>query len=609
MRPVALLGLTGAALLAMSLPLQAQPVQAKPKQPAHSTLFDARPKLLEPQDDDCGCDPPPAVLTQGPGTAEATESVRKPATESVRIPASLTIVQPGATLHVEADTLEGALDDGPLEARGGVVAQFGSLFLKADFLRFDRQTGEGLASGSVDVSRPPYRLQASSIAFNTTTETAEAHDWRAWIDGEAQGEGRLLTLSATRSVAYDASFTPCLADEPGYRFTFSRFEWSPREGGSTISGWNPVIRLSDMPVFWLPYFRADLPLPKLPELFEGPEIRSQLQAGYDAFDGFYLGSSGTYELAPGWTGRVPVRATTQRGVTLGIEQRLPLTFAEGRLDALYITPFPGNPGALGTGGAFLPGPRANLSLFRNLPGGTGVMSVGYRTEVGNPFRIGPFAQLSNYPISRLPEFSYFGASQTTGPIRWSPSARLGYLMEEGGVSSPLAELALNAGGPDFWLPGRIRVSSFGSLRGNAYRALTPSELTLGDGLLGRMARGVAQVGLSASTEWLGFRLGGSGEVVRVASSTPADRDGTPFWHDAIAPQDRLVGSVQRHLYGPFSVGADAVVARPYDASGALDWVPSDSSLNLTYQVNCVSLHVSYKPLIQGWGFSYLVTSF
>src|SRR5690606_24581524 len=121
----------------------------------------------------------------------------------------------------------------------------------------------------------------------------------------------------------------------------------------------------------------------------------------------------------------------------------------------------------------------------------------------------------------------------------------------------------------------------------------PAELALGDGLFGRMARGVAQAGLSASTELWGFRLGGTGEVVRVASATPADRDGTPFGHDAIAPQDRLVGSVQRHLFGPFTVGADAVVARPYGASGAQNWVPSDSSLNLSYAVNCVSLSVSY----------------
>jgi hypothetical protein len=588
MRAIAML--TAAAFLAMSLPLQAQPlpVQALPVQ--------ARPPAAEA--DDCGCDPPPPVLTQS--TSQEKER---------RNPATLTVELNGATLRLEADTIAGLLDDGPLEAQGEVIATYGDLRLQAELLRFDRRTGEGLASGSVVVTRPPYRLMAESLTFDADAQTAEAHDWRAWIEGEVQAQGRLLAVEASRSVAFDASFTPCLADDPGYRFDFARFEWKPRPGGSTVAGQNVIVRLSGVPVFWLPFFQTNLPLPKLPKFFEGPEIRSQLQAGYDAFDGFYLTSSGTYELAPGWTGRVPIRATTQRGVTVGIEQRLPLEIAEGRFDALYTTPFPGTPGPLGTPNTFLPGPRANLAFFRDLPGGSGVMSMGYRTDVGNPFRIGPFAPLSNTPVSRLPEFSYFGMAQTAGPLRWSPSARLGYLIEEGGASSPLAELALSGGGPEFWLPGGIRLGTFGSLRGNAYRALTDSERALGDAFLGRMARGVAQAGLSASANWLGFRLGGSAELVRVASSTPANGLGTPFGHDAIASQDRLVGSFQRPLFGPFIGGADLVLARPYGAAGPLDWVQSDMTLNLSYQVSCVSVHFNYKPLIQGWGFSYLVTSF
>jgi hypothetical protein len=615
MKPAWMLGTAAATLLAIFLPAGTLPAQAQTERASlpvglQPSLLDARPSLLnatpltstaparpvQPEADDCGCDPPPVLRTQAKPSA--------PATESVRAPATLTIAQNGAILRLEADTIEGLLDDGPLEARGRVNATYGPLLLQADFLRFDRQTGEGLASGSVVVVRPPYRIQADSLNFDTEAQTAEALNWQGWIEGEVQAHGRLLTMDASRSVAYDASLSPCLAEDPGYRFDFSHFELTPQpEGRSTIAGWNTVVRLSGVPVFWFPYFWASLPFPKLPELFDTPEIRSQLQAGYDAFDGFYVTSTGTYELAPGWTGRVPVRATTQRGVTVGIEQRLPLAIAEGRFDAFYTTPFPGD------AGAFIPGPRANLSLFRDLPGGTGIMSLGYRVDVGNPFRIGPYPSLSNNPVSRLPEFAYYGMSQSAGPIRWSPSARLGYLFEEGGASSPLAELAVSGGGPEFWLPGRIHVASFGSLRGNAYRALTPAELTSGNGFLGRMARGVAQAGLSASTELLGFRLGGSAEVVRVLSATPTDFDGTPFGHDAIAPQDRLVGSVQRHVFGPFSVGADAVVARPHDASGALSWVQSDMSLNLSYQVNCVSVHFNYKPLIKGWGFSYVVTTF
>ncbi|MNR82089.1 organic solvent tolerance protein [compost metagenome] len=603
MRALWTLGATAAAFLAMSLSVEAQPLSSA-AQPlslqAQPLSQSTRPAPLAAQpDDDCGCDPPPVRLSQ----------TAAPATASLRIPATMTVLQPGGILHVEADTIEGVVDEGPIEARGGVVASYGPIRLQADMIRFDSRSGEGLASGSVDVSSPPYRLLAESLTFNAKTRTAEAHQWRAWVEGEVQGEGRLLTMDASRSVAYDSSFSPCLADDPGYRFSFSRFEWTPRSGGSTISGWNALVRLSDVPVFWFPYFQANLPLPKLPKIFEGPEIRSQLQAGYDEYDGFYVSTSDTYELAPGWTGRVPVRATTQRGITVGVEQRLPLEFAEGRLDAMYTTPFPGNSAGLGAPNAFLPGPRANLSLFRDVPGGTGVMSVGYRAEIGNPFRIGPFAPLSNTPVSRLPEFSYFGVSRALGPIGWSPTARLGYLIEEGGASSPLAELALNAGGPEFWLPGRIRVTSFGSLRGNAYRELTASELASGDLFLGRMARGVAQAGLSASTEWLGFRMGGTAEMVRVGASTPANRFGTPFGHDRIDSQDRLAGTVRRHLFGPFSAGADAVLARPYGPSGPGDWVQSDMGLNLSYQVGCVSVHFNYKPLIKGWGFSYAVTSF
>jgi len=300
---------------------------------------------------------------------------------------------------------------------------------------------------------------------------------------------------------------------------------------------------------------------------------------------------------------VPIRATAQRGVTLGIEQRLPLEVAEGRLDAFYTTPFPGNVQD------FLPGPRVNLSFLRDLPGGSGGLSMGYRVDVGNPFRIGPTPFLSSRPVSRFPEFSYAGISRQAGPLRWSPSARLGYLVEEGGASSPLAELALGGGGPEFWLPGGIRVGTFGSLRGNAYRELSGAERAAGGGFLGRMARGVGQAGLSASTELWGFQLGGSAELVRVVSGTPNSPVGTPFAHDAIASQDRLSGGARRHLYGPLSGAASAVLAQPHDARGSLGWVTSDVGLSLSYEVNCVGVHFNYQPLIKGWSFSYVVTSF
>lgn len=564
---------------------------------------EARPLPAPPATEDCGCDPPAPALRAGmPGAPTLLPEPR-------RNPATLTLERDGERLRVEADVIEGLLDDGPIEARGEVVAKADGIVLQADLLSYDRVSGKGLASGSVQLSMPPYRLVAESLAFDAEARTAEARNWRAWVDGEVQAHGRLLAISASSSVAYDASVSPCLAEDPGYRFDFSRVEWTPRAGGGTVSGKHAFVKLSGVPVFWLPYFRANLPAPKLPWTFENPEINSQVQAGYDAFDGFYASSSGTYELAPGWTGRAPVRATTQRGVTLGIEQRLPLEIAEGRFDLLYTTPFPGNAGGLGSGGAFLPGPRANLSVFRDLPGGTGVMSLGYRTDVGNPFRIGPVAPLSNTPVSRLPELSYFGMSRQAGPLRFSPSARLGYMLEEGGAASPLAELALSGGGPEFWLPAGIRVGTFGSLRANAYRELSAAERAAGDAFMGRLGRGVGQVGLSASADWLGLRLGGSAELVRVLTTTPANPYGTPFGHDAIASQDRVTGSARRHLFGPFSAGADLVLARPHEAARPPDWVQSDMGLNLSYEANCVSVHLNYKPLIQGWGFSYVVTSF
>lgn len=577
-----------------------QPVGVQP------SILDARPAWLDatetaPEEarggapasaEDCGCDPPPVRSLQA-----------APATESVRVPATLTVIEKDAVLHVEADVIEG-VDERVVEARGRVSAAYGPVLLQADLLRFDRTTGDGLASGSVVLVRPPYRIAADSVVFNVEAQTAEAHNWKGRIEGELQAEGRLLTMDASRAVAYDAALTPCLADDPGYRFDFREFAYHPRaEGRSTIVGRNAVLRLSGVPVFWVPYFRVNLPFPRMPEFFETPDVRQQLQAGYDAFEGFYLTSTGNYEPAPGWTGRIPVRVTQKRGITVGVEQRLPLQVAEGRFDAFYTTPFPGNERD------FIAGPRANLSVFRDLPGGTGIFSLGYRVDVGNPFRIGPYPALSNTPVSRVPELSYLGRSRATGPVRWSPSARLGYLIEEGGATSPMGELAVSGSGPSVMLPGRVRLSSFGSVRGDVYRALTPAEAAQGDALAGRLARGVGQVGVSAATEVLGFRLGGSAEVVRVVSSTPAVFLGTPFQHDAIAPQDRVTGSVRRHVFGPFSAHADAVLARPHGPAGARGWVASDMSLNLSYQVNCVSVQFAYKPLVQGWGFSYVVTTF
>lgn len=520
-------------------------------------------------------------------------------TESVRIPATMIVEVSGEPLRLEADAIAG-LEEGPVEASGSVIATFRDLTLTADHLAFDQRTGEGRASGSVTVTRPPHRLQAESLTFDVDAGTAEAVRWRGRIDGAIQAQGRLLTIEGSRSVALDTTLSPCLAEDPGYRFEFARLDWFARPGGDTVEGRHSILKVSEIPVFWLPYWQSTF---THAERRQGPEVRTQVRAGYDGFDGFYLTSSGDYELAPGWTGRIPLRATTERGITVGLEQRLPLEVAEGRLDAFYTTPFPGNPGA------FIPGPRANLSLLRDVPGGVGLLSLGYRVDVGNPFRIGPYPSLSNQPVSRLPELAYFGATRELGPTRWTPSARLGYLIEEGGASSPLGDLTLSGSGPEWWLPGRVRVVPFGFLRGNAYRSLTPAELAAGGGLFGRMGRGVGQVGLSASAEWWGIQLGGVAEAVRVVSASPTDADGTPFMHDAIGSQDRLSGSARRHLIGPLSVGVDGVLVQPQGPSGSLGWVNADLGVNLNVDVNCLSVRFDYRPLIKGWSFSYLVTTF
>lgn len=570
--------------------LDIHPEPAEPASGPQPLDPDAPPLPNVPEIDDCGCDAPAVLPAQ--------------ATASVPAPATLTVVQDGQTLRVEAEEIEGLLDDGPIEARGRVFATYGDIRLTADMLRFDRQTGKGLASGSVVVIQPPQRLEAESLTFDMEARQAELHRWRGVIPGQVQGHGRLLSVEASRSIAYDSSFTPCLAENPGYRFDFAQFEMVPRgEGRSTITGRHAIVRLSGVPVFWFPYFWLNLPLLELPELFEGREFQTRLRIGYDKFDGWYATTTGNYELAPGWVGRVPVRATTKRGITVGVEQHLPLEVVTGRLDAFYTTPFPGN--AKG----FLPGPRANLSLQRKVFGGTALMAVGYRVDVNNPFRIGPYPSLSNMPVSRLPELAYSIPTTRIGPLRVTPSVRAAYLIEDNGRKSPRGEAILSLRGPTFELPAGIRLGSYGSLRGNVYRELNANERAAGDAFLGRLARGVGQAGLSASTNWWGFRLSGTAEAVRVQSSTPASFLGTPFVHDRISPQDRLNGSISRQLFGPFSASISGSLARPHNAEGPRNWVPSDARWSLRYAVGCVTVGYTYRPLIEGWDFSYSVTAF
>lgn len=505
-----------------------------------------------------------------------------PATESPLVP-----------FVVEAETLDAV--DGPggyVEASGSVHASFEGIELNADYLRFDRDTMQGVARGAVKVDRGVHHLRAEHLTFDLRRRTADATGWQAWIEHQGWFGGAKLHLSEALVYSEDARVSPCLQEDPGYWLSGDRLEWYPKSQFWNLQGRWVTVVVGGLPVFIIPYFVASIGEEASKRRLQLPEARIDANVGYDGAQGLFIEGRAPYTIAnTSLTGAVPIRVMSNRGVSAGVVQDFPAGIGQGRFDANYTQYWPWLYSDVPAENKVDPhrqGPHANLAVTRDWAGGARtVTSLGYRVDVGRrsdtEYQVDP----GGYPVHRLPEVITTWPAMSLGALSLSPSVRGAYLHEVPTArTSGILQGGLGFGLPS-WKPNDFWETTFYGGANSAYYTgdRSQSVLFVGSGSTQRWA------------SWLGTNFRFESQPVYTTGG------GTPFDHDRAGAVDRFFVGSDLRIYGPWTLGASAFWAREHsDPAGKI--LLGDLAFSLRYTVNCLGLGVTFRPPRAGQPFQY-----
>jgi len=172
------------------------------------------------------------------------------------IPAALSpaAVAPAAKLIIKADYKERL--DNLLTASGNVEIRSGDLILYADQVVFDETTKDALAVGHVSLIRPGEAFTADRFALNLETGLGKAENVVGLVDPQYRYESvGIERINPEEFRLGQSSITGCTQPVPKWKFSASRAEI---RRGEYIKMWDPVFRIKDVPVFYLPYIKYPL---------------------------------------------------------------------------------------------------------------------------------------------------------------------------------------------------------------------------------------------------------------------------------------------------------------------------------------------------------------
>ncbi|MBM3275411.1 MAG: hypothetical protein FJZ00_09670, partial [Candidatus Sericytochromatia bacterium] len=441
-------------------------------------------------------------------------------------------------------------------------------------------------------------VNADHFEFDIANQQAISGPWTGVVTGRGRFTGEYLFLSPAYAYTSKSTFSPCMAEDPGYFLSSDRFEWFPYSGKQHFEGANVTMHLSGAAVARVPQLGASLD----PDEEERERSRGgravDTQLGYNTFEGAFATGTGKFKLAEGHTGSLPVRITQGRGLFLGTNHSLSLDRWSLTGDATYQTRY--------TGGTS--GPRANVGAATTLPRGPQIsVGLGYRSDLGGQ------------AVHRLPELALGFPTVPIGPLAFSAATRAGYFQEN------IADFA--AGQPDPLNPFALTPEKAGTRAGTlGFRAnLTPpawrpnafweSQPYLGGSVGTYVERddagswsptprhqGVGTAGLRNIQRWnqylttqLGFELNRTDGL-------------SPFFHDRTYPSDLISGGITVYPQPRWSISLGTLYAR---APNEQVFNRADLQLRLGYNAPCLSWSfglqiLSFEPFSPAVSFDYQV---
>jgi lipopolysaccharide assembly outer membrane protein LptD (OstA) len=217
------------------------------------------------------------------------------------------------------------LNTGDITYTNGVVVRYGTAVLSARRARFNQDTGEIRAEGSVRLQQENDVWYGERIEYNFKTRKILATDFKAgqppfFLKGDAlAGDPQAEVYTLAEGIVTTDDYA-----EPGYRIRAKSLTIAP---GDYIEARDAVLYLKDTPVFWFPKWRRSLK--RHPNFWV-------ITPGYRTKYGPYVLNSYEWYWNERVSGAVHVDGRLERGVGVGPDFKYHLpSFGKGEFRYYY----------------------------------------------------------------------------------------------------------------------------------------------------------------------------------------------------------------------------------------------------------------------------------
>lgn len=210
-------------------------------------------------------------------------------------------------LVYSSDKMEHDVEKGTVEWQGNVHLVYGKIDLRADYVKFDLNSKELHANGSVVLHERFEDMFSEEMKYNLEEETGTAKKIRTfqkpwYISAEA-----FKKTTPNEYLLEGGSFTTCDLANPHYRFTAKRLTVYP---GDHFVAYHVVLRFRKVPLLYLPVYRKSLK--------DNPS-GLVLYPGYSSEEGFFILSHYNWHLSERFNGRWYADYFGRRGFGKGVD--------------------------------------------------------------------------------------------------------------------------------------------------------------------------------------------------------------------------------------------------------------------------------------------------
>ncbi|NVJ67450.1 MAG: LPS assembly protein LptD, partial [Gammaproteobacteria bacterium] len=212
---------------------------------------------------------------------------------------------------------------------GNVVIQQGQQLIQAEKLIADNQSKSYQTQGELTFSSPDVIVKAQGMAYQENTGSSQITDSQFFLySNNGNGSAERIDIDNKQVLTlYNSDFSTCPEDQRSWAF----------ESGKIIidkeSGWgeayNSVVRVADIPVFYLPYITFPVDDRRKTGLLP-PSFSNSSRNGADISAPYYL------NLAPNYDLTLTPRYMSKRGAALGTEFRYLMPSYAGEIGFDYL---------------------------------------------------------------------------------------------------------------------------------------------------------------------------------------------------------------------------------------------------------------------------------